>query len=127
LRILLIDDHSVFREALGSLLVQRDPSLEIVGERGKLVLENNKITFTRNEASMLEFSKTSKIGFARPEVWNVEVPYDTAAGPQHAVSSRNFLSVIASNSQLNQLLTDFHGCAYVMAGALLRAGRLPQR
>jgi two-component system response regulator NreC len=32
-RILLIDDHSVFREALGSLLVQRDPSLEIVGER----------------------------------------------------------------------------------------------
>ena len=33
MRILLIDDHSVFREALGSLLVQRDPSLEIVGER----------------------------------------------------------------------------------------------
>jgi DNA-binding NarL/FixJ family response regulator len=32
-RILLIDDHTVFREALGALLVQRDPSLEIVGER----------------------------------------------------------------------------------------------
>jgi DNA-binding NarL/FixJ family response regulator len=32
-RILLIDDHSVFREALGALLVQRDPSIEIVGER----------------------------------------------------------------------------------------------
>jgi two-component system response regulator NreC len=33
LRILLVDDHSVFREALGALIVQRDPSLEIVGER----------------------------------------------------------------------------------------------
>ena len=33
MRILLIDDHSVFREALGALLVQRDPSIEIVGER----------------------------------------------------------------------------------------------
>jgi DNA-binding NarL/FixJ family response regulator len=32
-RILLVDDHTVFREALGALLVQRDPSLEIVGER----------------------------------------------------------------------------------------------
>jgi DNA-binding NarL/FixJ family response regulator len=32
-RILLIDDHTVFREALGALLVQRDPTLEIVGER----------------------------------------------------------------------------------------------
>jgi DNA-binding NarL/FixJ family response regulator len=32
-RILLIDDHTIFREALGALLVQRDPSIEIVGER----------------------------------------------------------------------------------------------
>jgi DNA-binding NarL/FixJ family response regulator len=29
----LIDDHTVFREALAALLTQRDPSLEIVGER----------------------------------------------------------------------------------------------
>ena len=34
LRLLLIDDHNVFREALAALLVQRDPTLEIVGERG---------------------------------------------------------------------------------------------
>jgi two-component system response regulator NreC len=32
LRILLVDDHSVFREALRALLAQKDPSLEIVGE-----------------------------------------------------------------------------------------------
>ena len=33
MRILLIDDHSVFREALSCLLVTRDPSLTIVGEK----------------------------------------------------------------------------------------------
>jgi DNA-binding NarL/FixJ family response regulator len=32
LRIFLVDDHSVFREALRALLAQRDPSLEVVGE-----------------------------------------------------------------------------------------------
>jgi DNA-binding NarL/FixJ family response regulator len=32
LRILLVDDHALFRQALASLLVARDPSLEIVGE-----------------------------------------------------------------------------------------------
>ena len=31
MRILLVDDHAIFREALGCLLVNKDPSLEIVG------------------------------------------------------------------------------------------------
>ena len=39
--------------------------------RGKLVLENNRLTFTRNDADMLEFSRAAKTGFARPEVWHV--------------------------------------------------------
>jgi predicted dehydrogenase len=67
---------------------------EIVGERGKLVLENNQITVTRNEVSMLEFSKTSKAGFAKPDVWNVQVPYDTSAGQQHHAVTQNFVDAI---------------------------------
>src|SRR3989442_3087691 len=47
---------------------------EIVGTRGTVVMENNKITFTRNEADMVEFSQTAKQGFVKPEVWNVEIP-----------------------------------------------------
>src|ERR1051326_1991235 len=66
---------------------------EMVGERGKLVLENNKITFVRNEVSMLEFSKTSKAGFARPETWNIEVPYDQAGGRHYEVT-QNFVDAI---------------------------------
>ena len=73
--------------------------LEIVGERGKVVLENNKISFVRNEVSMLQFSKTSKAGFARPEAWNIEVPYDSAGG-QHYEITQNFVDAILDGSPL---------------------------
>jgi len=73
--------------------------LEIVGERGKIVVENHKITFTRNETSMFEFSKTSKVGFARPEVWNIEVPYENSAG-QHQQITQNFVDAILDGAPL---------------------------
>jgi len=73
--------------------------LEIVGERGKLVVENQKISFTRNETSMLEFSKTSKAGFAKPDVWNIDVPYDTTAG-QHHLLTQNFVDAILDGAPL---------------------------
>lgn len=72
---------------------------ELVGTRGRLVLENNRLTFTRNEADMLEFSRTAKTGFARPDVWNVEVPFDNAAN-QHAVVMQNFVDAILDGAPL---------------------------
>jgi predicted dehydrogenase len=73
--------------------------LEIVGERGKLVVENQRISFTRNETSMLEFSKSSKAGFAKPEVWNIDVPYDAAPG-QHHLLTQNFVDAILDGAPL---------------------------
>ena len=49
---------------------------EIVGTCGKVLLEADHIEFTRNEADMLEFSRTAKLGFAKPEVWNVRIPFE---------------------------------------------------
>ena len=72
---------------------------EIVGERGKVVLENNKISFIRNEVSMLQFSKTSKAGFAKPEAWNIDVPYDSTGG-QHYEITQNFIDAILDGSPL---------------------------
>jgi predicted dehydrogenase len=74
--------------------------LEIVGERGKVVIENNRILFTRNEVSMLEYSKSSKTGFTKPEVWNVEIPFDSAAGPQHQLIAQNFVDAILDGTPL---------------------------
>jgi predicted dehydrogenase len=66
---------------------------EICGTRGKVVLENNKLTFTRNEADMIEFSRAAKIGFSKPEVWHVDIPIENAASP-HATLMQNFIDAI---------------------------------
>src|SRR6185436_18189995 len=72
---------------------------EIVGTMGRLVLENNKITFTRNEQDMIKFSETSKQGFSKPEVWNVEIPF-TDTQLQHAVMVQNFVNAILDGEAL---------------------------
>jgi predicted dehydrogenase len=69
--------------------------LEIAGTRGKAVLENNRLTFTRNEADMIEFSRTAKTGFTRPDVWNVDIPIENATTP-HATLMQNFVDAILS-------------------------------
>src|SRR5690349_6907858 len=48
--------------------------LEIAGTRGKIVLERDQLSFTRNEVDMLHFTQTSKVGFAKPDVWNATIP-----------------------------------------------------
>jgi predicted dehydrogenase len=72
---------------------------EIAGTRGKLVLENDQIQFTRNENCMIEHSKTSKIGFSKPEVWDVNIPFDNATLP-HAILMRNFVNAIREGEEL---------------------------
>jgi predicted dehydrogenase len=73
--------------------------LEIAGTRGKLVLENNRLTLTRNEVPMAEFSRTAQSGFARPEVWNVDIPFDNAPA-QHATLMQNFVDAILDGTPL---------------------------
>jgi predicted dehydrogenase len=72
---------------------------EISGTRGKIVLENNKVAFTRNDADMLEFSRTSKSGFAKPEVWNIDIPFESANNP-HGVLMQNFVDAILDGTPL---------------------------
>ena len=72
---------------------------EIVGTRGKLVLEADKLSFTRNEADMIEFSRSAKLGFAKPEVWNVQIPFENAAN-SHATLMQNFVNAILDGEPL---------------------------
>jgi len=73
--------------------------LEIAGTRGKLLLERDKLSFTRNEADMIEFSKSAKQGFAKPDVWQVEIPFDNSPNP-HAVLVQNFVNAILNGEPL---------------------------
>ena len=72
---------------------------EIAGTRGKVVLERDKLTFTRNESDMIQFSKSAKVGFAKPEVWNVEIPFENVSNP-HAVLMQNFVNAIREGEPL---------------------------
>ena len=66
---------------------------EIAGTRGKVVLENGRLTFTRNETDMLEWSRTVQVGFSKPEVWNAELPFENAP-TAHATLMQNFVEGI---------------------------------
>ncbi|MGZ4965281.1 MAG: Gfo/Idh/MocA family protein, partial [Limisphaerales bacterium] len=72
---------------------------EIVGTMGKIVLENDKLLFTRNEVSMIEQSKNAKLGFQKPDVWKVEIPI-TVEPAQHAVLMQNFVDAIIDGTPL---------------------------
>jgi predicted dehydrogenase len=73
--------------------------LEIAGTRGKVLLEGDKLSFTRNESDMMEFSRTAKVGFAKPDVWNVSIPFENAANA-HAVLMQNFVNAILDGEPL---------------------------
>jgi predicted dehydrogenase len=72
---------------------------EIVGTRGRLVMENDQLTFTRNETDMIQFSQTAKQGFVKPEVWNVAIPFANANLP-HATMVQNFVNAILDQEPL---------------------------
>jgi predicted dehydrogenase len=72
---------------------------EIVGTRGKVLLETDRLSFTRNDADMIEFSHTAKLGFAKPEVWNVHIPFDNASNA-HATLMQNFVNAILDGEPL---------------------------
>jgi hypothetical protein len=48
---------------------------------------------------MVTFSREAKSGFARPDVWNVEVPFDNAPA-QHVTITQNFVDAILDGTPL---------------------------
>ncbi len=73
--------------------------LEICGQMGKVVVENELITFTRNEVPMSEFSKTADVRFGGPGVWNVDIPCEPQGG-RHADVMQNFVDAILDKTPL---------------------------
>ncbi|HXI52625.1 MAG TPA: Gfo/Idh/MocA family oxidoreductase [Candidatus Saccharimonadales bacterium] len=72
---------------------------EICGTRGRVVLENQRLTFTRNDADMIEFSRKAATGFAKPDLWHVEIPFENAKEP-HSILLQNFTDAILDGGPL---------------------------
>jgi predicted dehydrogenase len=73
--------------------------LEIAAERGRIVYENDKISFTRNAVPMGEFSRTSPEAFGRPATTDVPVPAPNHGG-QHNEILQNFANAILDRAPL---------------------------
>lgn len=73
--------------------------LEIACNRGQLVLEHDKITVIRNEVPTDDWNKTSKIGFAQPDKWTIDIPFGNADAP-HAAYLQNFTDAILDGEPL---------------------------
>jgi len=73
--------------------------LEIAGDLGKLVCEDDSVLFIRNKTDARAFSKTSPDRFACPEVENVEIAYEDKE-TTHADITQNFVNAILDGEAL---------------------------
>lgn len=74
--------------------------LEIAAERGRLVYENDRLHWLRNEVPMTKFSHTTNERFAGPPVWEVTIPIHGGHGPQHVGILQNFCDAIIDGKPL---------------------------
>ncbi|TDO91323.1 putative dehydrogenase [Halanaerobium saccharolyticum] len=73
--------------------------LEITGNKGKLILEDNKITFRRLRTPEREFNKNFEGGFGSPECWECKIPVE-GGNPEHLGILNNWLDAILNGSEL---------------------------
>ncbi len=73
--------------------------LEVTAEKGRLVLENDRLVWTENEVPMSEFSRTTKELFAAPKTTEKIIPL-SSHGEQHIGIMKNFAEAILEGKPL---------------------------
>jgi predicted dehydrogenase len=99
--------------------------LEIVGEKGKLVLENEMLTFHRNRGSMLRFIQEAKGGFDKVEHSVEDVPFHHHGQPGHRLIIENFARAIREGEAL--IAPAVQGLQSVMLGNAIMLSSFQQR
>jgi len=75
--------------------------LEISGTKGKIVVEDNALTFYKNEVDEREFNATYKGGFGNPAVEEIKIPIETNPHEQeHVKIMQNFANSILKDEPL---------------------------
>ncbi|HOK04352.1 MAG TPA: Gfo/Idh/MocA family oxidoreductase [Victivallales bacterium] len=74
--------------------------LEIACDRGKVVAENGKITFSRTEEKVSEFNYTTSKQFEGPDYWNIDIPYKADNSSRHQCIIQNFTNSILKGDKL---------------------------
>ncbi|WP_281891098.1 Gfo/Idh/MocA family protein [Paenibacillus sp. YYML68] len=72
---------------------------EVAGDRGKVVIEDGKLTFWRLRESEGEFNRTYTGGFGQPECWKIDIPVQ-GDNPRHVGIIRNWVNAILTGEKL---------------------------
>ncbi|MBM7581181.1 putative dehydrogenase [Caldicoprobacter guelmensis] len=72
---------------------------EISGDRGKIVVEDGKLTFWRLRVSERQFNKEYKGGFGSPECWKCEVPVHGVETAHRGITA-NWVNAILKGTPL---------------------------
>lgn len=73
---------------------------EIVGSKGKIVIEDEKLKFWENTVDEQEWNKNYTGGFGEPEVWKVDIPVNYDGDSGHYKIVQNFVNNILFNEPL---------------------------
>lgn len=75
--------------------------LEIVGDRGRMVVENGKLLWTRTRRSVKETRETTKEAFHRMEAWEIDLT-PTAKDPEnlHRAVTENFCRAVLKDEPM---------------------------
>ncbi len=73
--------------------------LEVTGDRGKVVIEDNKLTFWRLRVPERQFNKEYTGGFGSPEAWKCEVPI-SGKETSHIGIMNNWIDAILTGAPL---------------------------
>jgi predicted dehydrogenase len=72
---------------------------EISGDRGKIVIEDDKMTFWRLRQSETEFNRVNTSAFSQPECWKCDIPVQSG-GLQHLGITQNWVDSITKGTPL---------------------------
>lgn len=73
--------------------------LEITGNKGKIIVENNEIIFKRLRTPEREFNKKFKGGFGSPEYWECKIPVE-GENLEHVGILNNWVDAILTGAEL---------------------------
>ena len=74
--------------------------LEIACDMGKIVIENNKMIFSRNVISEREHNTINTAPFGTPECWKCEIPVDFSGGEQHVGILKSYADAVLEGKEL---------------------------
>lgn len=73
---------------------------ELTGDNGKIVIEDDKLTFWRLRTPEPEFNASYTGGFGEPECWKCDVPVERGSGEQHEGILSNFTRAVLHGEPL---------------------------